>query len=81
MFSDCDSLAPGMAIGITVDGQEGAADEVLIIEPECLQNWLVSLPMQFEQRDLFADIGARTMKVEEDDTSSSHESISAARLI
>lgn len=38
-----------------------------MIESEWSHDWLVSLPISFEQLDLFADTGALAMKVEEDD--------------
>ena len=40
---------------------------VSTIEFEWSHDWLVSLPIPFEQIDLFADVGALAMKVEEDD--------------
>lgn len=37
-----------------------------MIKFEWLHDWLVSLPITFEQLDLFADVGALAMKVEEE---------------
>ena len=50
------------------DGRFGrSCGWVSMIESEWSHDWLVSLPISFEQLDLFADTGALAMKVEEDD--------------